>query len=60
LKNDAASAARFHLIENSFGRGLVFMIIHHYGGAASRETNRCGRADASAGTGHQSNLSVQC
>jgi hypothetical protein len=60
LKNNAASAARFHLIENSFGCGLVLMIIHHYRSAASRETNRCGRADASAGTGHQSDLSVQC
>lgn len=36
LKNGAARAARFYLSENSFGRGLVFMIIHHYRRAASR------------------------
>ena len=60
LKNDAARAARFHLIENSFSRGLVFVIIHHYRGAAARKTNRRGRADASAGAGHQSGLPVQC
>jgi hypothetical protein len=60
LRNNAARTARFHLIENFLGRGLVLMIIHHDGGAALREANRCRCADAPACTRHQSDLPAQC
>ena len=60
LKNHASRAARFHLIEYLLRRGLVLMIIHHHGGAALREANRCRRANAPACAGHQSGLPTQC